>query len=159
MFAEESCVLSLEKRGLWFKTFPGRKKKKRKKRVTFIARWFLSLSSRLRGTRGWCSLAPQVLRSPLAWLDLQHYVPPCRFIFPKVGSPHKANAIKLSNHPSSYFHHIPCPFWQRYREQLLKEDLKPKQLNLSPSLDHAASTLDTLPSWLPEFAYTAEDQF
>lgn len=35
MFAEESCVLSLEKRGLWFKTFPGRKKKKKKKEGNF----------------------------------------------------------------------------------------------------------------------------
>lgn len=43
------------------------------------------------------------------------------------GTPHtRPMQLKLSNHPSSYFHHIHCPFLQRYREHLFKEDLQPK---------------------------------
>lgn len=79
---------------------------------------------------------------------------------PISGAPHtRPMQFKLSNHPSSYFHHIHCLLWQRFREQLFQEDLQPKQLNPLPSLDHAASTPDLLPNWLPRFDYTADDQF
>lgn len=79
---------------------------------------------------------------------------------PLGGTPHtRQTQLKLSNHPSSCFHHIHCPFWKRYRENLFKEDLQHKQLNPSSSADHAASTPDPLPSWLPEFDYTADNQF